>query len=69
MDPAVMSVGLRVPKKVHPGPCAIANSAISSWPARPPVLAGGFCLIQLTFQQPTATIVFLRGSATWRQVL
>jgi CspA family cold shock protein len=28
----------------------------------PPVHAGGFCLIQPTFQQSTATIVFLRES-------
>jgi CspA family cold shock protein len=28
----------------------------------PPVRAGGFCLIQPTFQQSTATIVFLRES-------
>jgi CspA family cold shock protein len=30
--------------------------------ASPPVHAGGFCLIQPTFQQSTATIVFLRES-------
>jgi hypothetical protein len=42
MDSAVMSVGHGFLKKVHPGPCAIANSAISSWPANSPVHAGGF---------------------------
>jgi hypothetical protein len=41
MDPAAMSVGHGVLKKVHPGPCAIAHSATSSWPANPLIYAGG----------------------------